>query len=274
MFCIPGIARVEDVDMAAGFGMKFIRVGTNVSDVHQAKEFIEVAKKHDMFVGANFMKSYTMKPAEFAERARLAQQYGADVLYIVDSAGGMLQSDVDDYFHAVQDRCDIPLGFHGHNNLGLAVSHSLRAIELGATMVDCTLQGLGRSAGNAPTELMVMALSRMGMDLGIDPIKILDLGERCIRPLIKSRGLRSLDVVAGFAQFHSSYMGTIRRFSSKYRIDPRRLIIEVCRVNKVDAPADLVEETARRLSGAQDGVLTARFDFDEYFGDEQVGGKT
>lgn len=270
MFCIPGIARLEDIDMAAEYGMGFIRIGTNVTEIEGSKEFIARAKKHGMFVSANFMKSYALEPAKFAEKAKLTQDFGSDVLCIVDSAGGMLRHDLEGYFHAVQTVCDIPLGFHGHNNLGLAVAHTLRALELGAVIADSSLQGLGRSAGNAPTELLVVALKRMGIDLGIDPLMVMDIGEKYIRPLLRRRGLRSLDIVAGYSQFHSSYMGTIRHYSSRYRIDPRKLIMGVCAHDKVNAPPKLVESVAQRINAESDEVFTARYDFDDYFGDEQT----
>ena len=273
MFCIPGIARIEDIDMAAGYGMGFIRIGTNVTQMEESEEYIARARGHGMFVSANFMKSYAMDPVKFAEKAKLTQKFGSDVLCVVDSAGGMLASDVRHYFQAVQDVCDIPLGFHGHNNLGLAVSNSLLAVELGAVLVDCSLQGMGRSAGNAPTEILLMALDKMGIDLGIDLLAVIDVGQKYIRPLIRRCGLASLDMVAGYAQFHSSYMGIIREYSSKYRIDPRELIIRVCELDKVDAPPELVERVARQIGANADEVYTARYEFDEYFGDEQRDGK-
>lgn len=270
MFCIPGIAKLEDIDMAAGFGMGFIRIGTNVSEVEKSESFIARAKKHGMYVSSNFMKSYTMEPKKFAAQAKLSQKYGTDLLCVVDSAGGMLQGELERYFRAVQDLCDVPLGFHGHDNLGLAVSNSLRAVELGAAVVDSSLQGMGRSAGNAATESLVAALKRSGQDTGVDLLKVLDIGEKYIKPLIRRRGLGSLDVIAGYALFHSSYMGLIRRFSSKYRVDPRKLIIEVCAADLVNPSAELVERAAKALSPEPDEVYTAKYDFDEYYGEEQL----
>jgi 4-hydroxy-2-oxovalerate aldolase len=270
MFCIAGMAKLEDVDMSADYGMSFIRIGTNVTEVEKAEPFITRAKRHGMFVSANLMKSYAMKPAEFAEKAKAAQKYGADILCIVDSAGGMLTSDMEHYFTAVQDVCDIPLGFHGHNNLGLAVANSLRAVELGAVVVDTSLQGLGRSAGNTPTELFLMVLERRGYRMGIDPLKVMDIGERYIKALVDRSGYESVDIVTGYAQFHSSYMGIIREYSSKYRVDPRKLIINLCEENKIDAPRDTVERIAKRLSEEGEEVFTARFRLDKYHGAEQL----
>jgi 4-hydroxy 2-oxovalerate aldolase len=269
MFCIPGVARLEDIDMAAEYGMGFIRIGTNVSQMEESEKYIARAKKHGMLVSANFMKSYVMPPAEFAQKAKLTQKFGSNILCIVDSAGGMLASEVKNYFRAVQSICDIPLGFHGHNNLGLAISNTLYAVELGAVLVDGSLQGIGRSAGNAPSEILVMALKRMGIDLGIDLLALTDVGQKYVRPLMRRRGLGSLDIIAGYAQFHSSYMGVIREYSSKYHIDPRKLIMGVCEVDKVNAQPELVERVARQIGTDSEEIYTARYEFDEYFGDEQ-----
>jgi 4-hydroxy 2-oxovalerate aldolase len=269
MFCIPGIARLEHLDLAADHGMKFVRIGTDVANAAAAEPFVARAKRYNMFVAANFMKSYAMEPAAFAEQARHAQRFGADVLYIVDSAGGMLTRDVERYFVAVRDVCDIPLGFHGHNNLGLAVANTIRAIELGATFVDASLQGLGRSAGNTPTEMLLLVLERHGWALDIKTLEVMDIGEKYIKPLIQHSGSDSVDTIAGYAQFHSSYMGIIREFSSRYRVDPRRLIVALCQHDKVNAPRALVERLAAQLASEQDGVFTARFRFDRYHGAEQ-----
>lgn len=269
MFCIPGIAKLEDIDMAAEYGMSFIRIGTNVTEVEPSEPFIARAKKHGMFVSANFMKSYAMSPKKFAEKAALTQKFGSDVLCIVDSAGGMLPSEMEQYFLAVQDVCDIALGFHGHNNIELAIANSLRAVELGASIVDTSLQGLGRGSGNTPTEIFLVALERSGVRTGFDPLQVFDIGEKYIKPLIQERGYDSINIVSGYALFHSSYMGVIREFSSKYRVDPRKLIIAVCEEDKVNAPREMVERIAQRISKESDDVFTARFRLDRYHGTEQ-----
>jgi 4-hydroxy-2-oxovalerate aldolase len=268
MFCIPGIATVEHIDLAASHGMGFVRIGTNVTEVEQSKPFIERAKKHGMMACANFMKSYALSPAEFAEKVKLSASYGADVVYLVDSAGGMLPEHVASYVTAVKSVSDVRMGFHGHDNLGLAVANSLRAVECGAEIVDTSLQGLGRSAGNAPTELMVAALQRAGRALAIDPIELMDVGEAYIKPLIRRQGLSSIDVVSGLAQFHSSYMNVISRAASQFRVDPRRLIMGVCERDKVNAPEALVEEVARSLK-KDNNLIPSRFALHNYHGDEQ-----
>lgn len=270
MFCIPGIASLDDIDLAAQYKMNFIRIGTNVTEAEMAERYIERAKKHGMMVCANFMKSYAMPHDEFAEKAALVQKYGADVLYIVDSAGGMLTSEMEKYIASVQDKCDISLGFHGHNNLELGVANTLRAIEMGVDIVDSSLQGMGRGGGNVATEILLLLLQRIGVPLDINPLEVMDLGEKYIKPLIEKHGYNAIDMVSGFAQFHSSYMGVINEFSGRYGVDPRELIIEVCKVDMVNAPREMVDKIAQRLSKvSKKNMFTAQFRFDRYFGNEQ-----
>ncbi|MBV8856080.1 MAG: 4-hydroxy-2-oxovalerate aldolase [Acidobacteria bacterium] len=247
MFCIPGIARLEDVDLAADHGMGFIRIGTNVTAVEKSEPFIARAKRHGMQVHANLMKSYTLEPKEFAKKAKLSQSFGSDLVCIVDSAGGMVPGEVEQYFGEVRAVSDVPLGFHGHNNLQLAVANSMRAAELGAVAVDTSLRGFGRSAGNTPTEVFLAAMERAGRPLGFDLLRVIDLGERLIKPLMTDHRYDSMDVVVGFAQFHSSFAPLVHECAAKYGVDERRLIMAVCARDKVNPSRELVEEVAAGL---------------------------
>lgn len=272
MFCIPGVAELRHLDMGADHGMGFVRIGTNVTEVETALPFVERAKKLGMDVATNFMKSYALEPNAVGEVAFQAQGYGADLVYVVDSAGGMLTADLETYFKAILDRCSIPLGFHGHNNLQLGVANSLMAAKVGVAVLDTSLQGFGRSSGNTPTELLVLVLERAGFKSGFDPIEIMNIGERFIRPLIDTKGLDPIDMVSGYAQFHSSYMGLIREMSNKHQVDPRRLIIDVCEQDLVAVDRDLAEESAKKLAqvGPETDLSSARFRFERYHGSEET----
>ena len=269
MFCIPGVAKLDHLDLAANYGMPFVRIGVNVEDHADALPFIKRAKRHGMYVCTNFMKSYVTSPERFAEFAVESQEAGSDLVYIVDSAGGMLPGEIEAYIAAIRSRsASLAIGFHGHNNLGMAVANCLTAVEHGATLIDSSLQGFGRSAGNAPTEQLVCALIRAGYDLSVDPIAVMDCGELHIQPRITSKGLSSMDVVAGLAQFHSSYMPLIEKYATEYRVDPRHLIIAVCKKDRIEATDGLVKAEAEHL--ARQGVRgTWRPLYEKYVGGEQ-----
>ena len=268
MFCIPGIANLDHLRIAADNGINFVRIGTDVSKVDSSAPFIALAKKLKIEVYANFMKSYVLSPLEFAHLAARSAEFGAEIIYLVDSAGGMLPNEVRRYIQTSHELVpNLPLGFHGHNNLGLAVANSLVCAEEGVAIIDISLQGFGRSAGNTPSEQFLSVLVRSGYAVDIDPVKVMHLGETLIRPRIERRGLCSLDMAAGLAQFHSSYMPAVLSAAKRHRIDPRLLIIELCRHDKVNAPKDLIDRIVTNLES--DHFSPGLVPWPSYYGEEQ-----
>ncbi len=273
MFCIPGIAELSDIDVAAAAGMGFVRVGTEVSDVDKGRPFIERAREKGLFVFANLMKSYVCDTASFVTQASKCVDYGAQCVYVVDSAGGMLPEEIGAYAEALRAADPgVKLGFHGHNNLGLGVANSLHCARIGFDVVDTSLQGFGRSAGNTPTEQFVSVLIRAGFPVAYDPVAVMEAGEELIRPLIQEIGHNSLDTTAGLARFHSSYMRRVLDAAKAKRVDPRRLILALCERDRVNAPSDLIDAAAAEVASQQRrrGLLFAKtFLGKSYFGEEQ-----
>lgn len=258
MFCIPGIAVLDDVRMAADHGMGFIRIGTDVTKVPESEPFIELAKRLGLLVMTNFMKSYALPSKEFAREVKRSEGFGADVVYIVDSAGSMLPEEVVEYYCAIREVSEVPVGFHGHNNLGLAVGNTLRMASEGAVFLDSSLQGLGRSAGNAMTEALVAALHRQGYHTGVDLLRTLRLGYELVTPLLRNAGILPLDLVAGYAGFHSSFLPRLLDAAARYQADPAQLMIDVCGVDRVQLRDEVLEEIASRLCGGAEH-LTGRY---------------
>lgn len=248
MFFIPGIGQLEDIDLAASYGMKFIRIGTDVDHSEISEKYIQRAKQHGMYVASNFMKTYALDFKDVAERAVMAEKFGADIVCIVDSAGGMFPADVEGYFKAIKDKTSIAVGFHGHNNMGLAMANTLKAVELGCDVVDTSIRGMGRSAGNAVTEMLLFSMDRMGQTMKTDVHQILQIAEEYIDPLLANYDqVNSIGIVSGYAQFHSSYMGMISQYAKSYNVDPCKLIINVSRINKIQVTDELVKQEAEKL---------------------------
>lgn len=238
VFCIPGICRFQDLQMAAKLGISFVRIGVPVDSVMDTIPYIEEAKKNGLTVMVNFMKSYANSPGEFVKSANIAYQAGAEVVYLVDSAGYMLPEDITNFYNATKTVCpNIKLGFHGHNNIGLAVSNSLHCADLGFDYIDTSFQGLGRSIGNASTEMFVMAYERThssdGKSLGIDIPRLLEYGYEALKDIKGSKVMHPLDLICGVTGFHSGFLKQIFRCSSDYNVDPLRLIIAYSSVDKL-----------------------------------------
>jgi 4-hydroxy-2-oxovalerate aldolase len=247
-FFIPGIGRIEDIDLAAKYNMSMLRVGANINEFERTEPFIKHAKDKGMTVFANFMKTYALSFNEVGKIAAEADKYGADVLCIVDSAGAMLPQDVEGYVKAIRANSDKQIGFHGHNNLGLAISNSIRAHELGVDIIDTSIRGMGRSAGNTVTEIFLLALERMGVENKYDIYKIFDIAEQYIDPLLKGyTQVDSNSILSGYSKFHSSFQPKLDQYSAEYNVDVRKLIVELCKVNCISAPDDLIIELAKSM---------------------------
>lgn len=250
VFCIPGIARKEDLLMAKENGVDFIRIGVTVQAVDKAIPYIHYAKELGLQSMVNFMKSYAATPKEFAESCNIAHNEGADIEYLVDSAGYMLPEDIEMFHKEAISKCDkLNLGFHGHNNMGLGVANALKCVELGFALVDCSFQGLGRSIGNVPTEMFVMAMKRKygNQAVDIDIPRLLEYGFVVLKD-ITNRTLNSpLELICGYTGFHSSFIKNIFTCCRDYNVDPLRLIIAYSQLNKVDIDYDLLCKTAQSL---------------------------
>lgn len=252
-FFIPNIGSLADIDLAAKYKMSFIRIGSNIDDIEQNRIYIERAKEHGMIVTYNAMKSYAVSPLQFAKSAKQMSDWGVDIMYLVDSAGGLLPNDVEEYFKATKQETGIALGFHGHDNLCLAMANTLKAIECGATIVDSSLQGMGRSAGNAITEVLFAILKQKSLFPNVNLKEIMDLGDRVINPLIKNKTLDSMAITSGYARFHSSFTSKVKKYATKYNIDTRDLIVKLCQEDLINAPEDLLEKFGQEL--ANDKVI-------------------
>ena len=269
VFCIPGISSLEDLRKAADQGIDFVRIGTNVEDYKKAEAFIKLAKKLKIFVCSNYMKTYLVSPKKFTKYVKFSRNMGSDLVYIVDSAGGMFPEELEAYNKQIKyEKINIKLGFHGHNNLCMAVSNSLKAIELNFDLVDCSLQGFGRGAGNASSEQLICSLVRKNLNIGIDPIKIMNMSEKFIYKLINKKGYRPIDVISGLTLFHSSYMPIIIKASKKYKIDPRELIISVSNSDKSQVTEKTAEIHAIRLKKKK-SLGNWKKIYGNYYGQEQ-----
>lgn len=266
MFCIPGIAKIEDISIAKEQGLSFIRIGVTVSQAEIAIPYIIEAKKVGLIVMVNFMKSYIYEPKIFAKKVKMISGYGVDAVYIVDSAGCMMPQNILAYREAVENiHTDIKLGFHGHNNLGMAVANSLYCVELGFDFVDCTFQGIGRSLGNTSTEMFVMALQKKygNKYLDMDIPKLLEYGYVSLKNIPNIHVQNPLDLICGYTEFHSSYLKDIYKCCCEKNIDPLRLIIAYSKENKESLDYNRLCQVADNLP--DDNFEDHPYSFRQYF---------
>jgi len=252
MFCRPDFAKEKDVQLAADYGLGFLRVGTNAGKVEQSEEIISLACKLDIRVRYSLMKAHSVDPGIIAEQAQKLEDFGADSITIMDSTGTMLPEEVAEYVRSVVSKVSIPVGFHGHNNLGLAVCNAMSALKNGALSIDGSIAGLARSAGNAPTEILAALMHKKNVHTEIDLFKLLHFIEGRLDSLIPGiTGISPDDIVLGLYGFHSKFLDPAKRISKLYGVDLFELIKETSKINQVDPDESLFQKVAVEIEKKQ-----------------------
>lgn len=252
---IPGIGTMSDLKQAAEIGAKMARVATHVTEADVSPQHINLAKELGMETVGFLMMSHMAPVNKLVEQAKLMESYGADTVYIVDSAGALLPNEVRERIRALRQSLTINIGFHGHNNLSLAMANALVAIEEGATRIDGSVRCLGAGAGNTQTEVLVAVLERMGLKSGIDLYKMMDLAENIVAPILeKPQEITKDSLVMGYAGVYSSFLLHAQRAAKKLKIDPRDILIELGKRKVVGGQEDMIIDVATEIANNQNSL--------------------
>jgi 4-hydroxy-2-oxovalerate aldolase len=248
-FFIPGVGTEGDLRAAADAGLDFVRVGYDADAIEKVWPYLELGRQLGLEVFVNFMKTYGIPPSQFAESSAAAGERGAAGVYVVDSAGGMLPDEVAAYVSETRARTDVPVGFHGHDNLHLAVANSIAAWRAGAQFIDTSVFGIGRSSGNVPTEVMAAVFDRLGVDCGVDALAIIDLAESYLSPLAEHLHPHTMEGVSlGYGRFHSGFLPKALEAATAADVNPFRLIVALGQKDMMRMPADMLAKTVDELS--------------------------
>ncbi len=248
---IPGIGTVDHLKMAHGLGVHTIRVATHCTEADVSEQHITMARKLGMDTVGFLMMAHMNSPEGLVKQARLMEGYGANCIYVTDSAGYLLPEQVEERIAAVRAalKPGTELGFHGHHNLAMGVANSIAAIRAGANRIDAAAAGLGAGAGNTPMEVLVAVLDRMGIETGVDVWKIQDVAEDLVVPLMDFPIRIDRDALTlGYAGVYGSFLLFAKRAEKKYGIPARDLLVELGRRGMVGGQEDMIEDTALTMA--------------------------
>ncbi len=248
---LPGIGTVDHLKMARELGVHTIRVATHCTEADVSEQHITMARKMDMDTVGFLMMAHMNSAEGLVKQARLMEGYGANCIYVTDSAGYLLPDQVKERIAAVRAalRPETELGFHGHHNLAMGVANSIAAIEAGANRIDAAAAGLGAGAGNTPMEVLVAVLERMGVHTGVDVFKIQDVAEDLVVPVMDFPIRIDRDALTlGYAGVYGSFLLFAKRAEKKYGVPAREILVEMGRRGMVGGQEDMIEDTALTLS--------------------------
>jgi len=250
IFLIPGFATInKDLKPALELGADVVRVACHCTEADTTQRHISYAREQGKEVYGVLMMSHMASTETLIDECRKMESYGAEGVILMDSAGASMPADVAEKIKALVDKLSIPIGFHAHNNLGMAVINSVMAAQAGAAILDGTARGFGAGAGNTQLEVLVAVLQKRGYDTGIDLYKILDaadMAEKSILPVIPI--IRSTSIVSGLAGVFSGFAKHVEHASAEYKVDPRDIFFELGRRRAVAGQEDMIIEIAANLA--------------------------
>lgn len=137
--------------------VSLVRVAAHFKEVKECLPMLSSLKEKGYLVGLNIMQASLRSDEELLDLSSVISHWDCvDVVYFADSLGSMDSSDVTRVYCALRENWKKDIGFHAHNNMGQAISNTMTAIELGCNWFDCTVTGMGRGAGNAETEYLLL----------------------------------------------------------------------------------------------------------------------
>jgi 4-hydroxy 2-oxovalerate aldolase len=247
---LPGIGVKEDLARARDLGASVVRVATHSTEADVSPSHLAFARELGFKTCGFLMMAHMNSPEGLLEQAKIMEAAGAEVVYVTDSAGALLPDTVKARVEALRGGLDpgTEVGFHGHENLSLAIANSIAAEETGATWIDGCTCGLGAGAGNAPTEVLTAVFEKLGVEVNAQTFPMLDVAEEVVRPImdrpqVGDRG----SLILGYAGVYSSFLLHAERAAERFDVSTKDILVEVGKRKAVGGQEDLIIEIAAEL---------------------------
>jgi 4-hydroxy 2-oxovalerate aldolase len=246
---IPGIATVKkDIEQAIDLGVDVFRIATHCTEATLSKSHIEYLKSKDKTVLGVLMMSALADTKTLVDNAKTMEEYGAEAIIIMDSTGTYLPKDVYERIDSLKNSLKIDVGFHAHDNLGLATANSLTAANYGAKYIDACIRGFGAGAGNAHLEMIIPVLEKSGYEVDIDFQKVIIEADKVMDYLVPSAPISTpVNILTGLNRLFSGFEKPIIKASKLFGIEYSSLIFELGNRKLVAGQEDLILEVAQKL---------------------------
>jgi 4-hydroxy 2-oxovalerate aldolase len=241
---------------AADEKIGLVRIAAHHSEVLDCRQMIEHLKSKGYTVGLNIMQISACEDAKVREFGRQIEIWGCvDVLYFADSLGSMLSHDVKRVYENMSKHWTGNIGFHSHNNLGQGISNVIKASEIGCSWIDSTVTGMGRGAGNAQTEYLLLEMNKQGENKSCT--KVFELVADIFEPMRQEYkwGPSLQYYLAALKGVHPSY---IQKINADLSIPPSVALNIIDDISNLDNPSKFesrVLETAKSQIVGNEGIV-------------------
>lgn len=246
---IPGFGTIENnLKIAIEEGVDVVRVASHCTEADTTQRQIKYARDMRKIAYGVLMMSHMASKERLLEEANKMIDYGAQAIILMDSAGTYLIDDVKEKVAHLHEKTNVLIGFHAHNNLGLAVANSLTATKYGATIIDATINGFGAGAGNTPLELLVPVLIKANYAINANLDNVLELSEYCLNNLSFHKPLiDQASIISGLYGVFSGFKAHVTRISKEFGVDPKNIYKELSNRNIIAGQEDMIIEVANNL---------------------------
>ncbi len=245
-FLLPGYATInKDIKPALALGVGNFRLGCHCTEADVTLRHIDFLKSNGAMVIISLTMSHMATKEELLEQSLLVQKAGADGVILMDSAGHFIPGRVAETAAFLHGGLDIPLGFHAHNNLGMAAANAFAAVENGFTLVDGCCCGFGAASGNCQLEVILPQLEHYGYKTGVDMAHVFRLAEFTRSSILRDIPFSDpLNIVSGLHGITSSFASHIKKVAREFGLDPVELCHELAKCKPVGGQEDLIVESA------------------------------
>lgn len=250
VFVLPGFGTIaDDLKPALTLGADVVFVASHCTEADTTAQYIAyaAAQKKEVY-GALMMYHMTTRDRLLAE-AKKMEGYGARGVILMDSAGASTPALVKETITHLTEQLSIPVGFHAHNNLGMAVAHTWLALEAGCRIADGTVRGFGAGAGNCAIEVLVALLQKMGYEPSVNLYALMDASEELARTIMKKpQEIDHISIASGLAGVFSGFAAPVKRAALSWRVDARDVFKELGKRRVIGGQEDMVIEVAMKLA--------------------------
>ncbi|MFC1646296.1 aldolase catalytic domain-containing protein [Candidatus Omnitrophota bacterium] len=202
-----GKIELRDIEPKSKSLVSLIRLAARKSDVDDALLMLSKIKEKGYEVSLQAMGFSSYSDSERQKFAKKIKKYKPDYLYVADSYGSIFPDQIREIFEPLLELKPImKIGFHAHNSLQMAFANSIEAIKCGVDIVDGSIFGMGRGAGNLPTEIIIAYLQEKMPDK-FNVIPVLNCIEKNFISMKKDIdwGYQLTYLLSGLFKCHPSY---------------------------------------------------------------------
>jgi 4-hydroxy 2-oxovalerate aldolase len=248
---LPGYGTIkDDIIPALDMGVDIFKIGTHCSEADVSAQHIKFLCSRGKEVYGVLMLSHMLSPKELLIEAKKMESYGAIGIILMDSAGALIPYSTSARIEMLFNNLNIKIGFHAHNNLGLAVANTLAAIQSGACIVDGTVRGFGAGAGNCQLETILSVLKMYNTDMEINIPLLMGISESIVLGEFHGgrQGIEACSIYSGCAGVVSTFTEPIKRLSKEFNVDMVKVYQELGKRRPVAGQEDMVLEVVMQLA--------------------------